>query len=239
MPGRRDRDEFGDALRPARGCGLSEPDPSRTGPGSPTSVSAYSASYIGTMRSAEKVRALATAASRIARWAALVAQQIDGPPAHRLHRPDRLENPVDAVVDHLGQAPRRGWPRPERRRPSPPAPPARTTPSARAAGTDRWPGAGRPPDPAGPGSAHLPRLPAPRASCSASRRSGPSPIMSRVAGIARADPGEDPHHVLDPLHLPEIGDVGDHLVPGGRQRLPLGARARLVLLAGSRSWGSP
>src|SRR6185436_6433017 len=29
------------------------------------------------------------------------------------------------------------------------------------------------------------------------------------------DPGEDPDHVLDPLHLPEIGDVGDDLVPFG------------------------
>ena len=50
-----------------------------------------------------------------------------------------------------------------------------------------------------------------------------------------ADPGEHPHHVLHPLDLTEIGDVGDDLVAGRRQRLTLAVRDPAGIPGGSRS----
>ena len=54
-----------------------------------------------------------------------------------------------------------------------------------------------------------------------------------------ADPGEDPDHVLHPLHLAEIRDVGDDLVALRRQRAGAPRLRRAGTPSGSRSWGSP
>ena len=114
-----------------------------------------------------------------------VAQQLDRPPPHRLHRADRLEDAVHAVVHHLGQPAGAAGDDRGRRTPSPPARRGRTTRSATAAGTGRWPAAATPPSPAGRGTGRRRATPSSRASFSASTRSGPSPIITSVAGMAR------------------------------------------------------
>ena len=136
-----------------------------------------------------------------------VAQQLDRAAPHRLDRADRLQNPVDAVVHDLGQpagaaghdrdAARHRFQRREAERLG-----LRRQEEEIAA-----PAAAAPPCRAGPGSCRpAPRraraLRAPRPAAPGRRRSSPaSPAW-------RAGPARRPDHVLDPLHLAEVGDVG-------------------------------
>ena len=169
-----------------------------------------------------------------------VAQQLDRPPAHRLDRADRLEDAVDAVVDHLGQPAgagrddgRAAGHRLERRQAERLGLRRQQEEIAR---LEQRRDASR----AGRGSARPSATPSSRASFSASTRSGPSPIMSSVAGMARRIRANTRTTSFTRFTSRKLETwVRSPGAPPARAARGSRSSAGAVLLRGSRSWGSP
>ena len=154
--------------------------------------------------------------------------------------PDRLEDAVDAVVHHLGEPPTR---RRHDRRAARHRLEGRETERLglrRQAGRGRWPGAAAPPSRAGPRNARPRATPSSRASFSASSRSGPSPTISSVAGIARRIRAKTRTTSFTRFTSRKLETwVMQLVIRRARAASPRRSSAGLILVRGSRSWESP
>ncbi len=173
-------------------------------------ISRYNASYWGTtVRPRSRERVPGRPPHRDARG--VIAQQLHGAAAHRLDRADRLQDALHAVPITSGSPPARA---------ATTGAPQAIASSAASPNDSDWEGS-RKRSAAGSSGATASSRPRNRTSFATPRSRASRSASCAVGAVAdhqqggrhgAADPGEDPHHVLDPLHLAEVGDVGDDLV---------------------------